>query len=186
MQLRNISNEHQRFVMSLAKDGDEIISTLSSKRAHLLHMVLGVVGEANEVDEVLTDYTLTPEQQYDKLADELGDVVFYLIGAAHEVEEPESSEWVVSHIEPMGTPRMLFKRSAELAEYSKKLVMYNREWDNAILRQLIANVYDEVVAIANSYGMSINFVTVVNKQKLSKRYAGGYSDERANNKADKR
>ena len=107
-------------VQALAKPGKAIIETMTPQQAHLLHMAVGVAGEAGELLDAIKKHVI-----YNKPIDlgnaieELGDLEFYMEG----------------------------------------------------LRQGLIVTREEVLA--------------KNTAKLSKRYAAGYSDKAAQERADK-
>lgn len=78
--------DYPQFVASLCKSGEKIIQDLSPSRAHLLHMAVGVSGEAGELLDVVKKSAI-----YDKpldvahLAEELGDIEFFLQGIYNEL-----------------------------------------------------------------------------------------------------
>lgn len=185
MQIDNIDGEYYHFVDYLCKDGDEIIESLTPNRAHLLHMVLGLVGEVNEVREVLTtNHRMLRHHEYmERLTDELGDVLFYTVGCAN-ITGVGCTDTLVTEL--TGSVSELATNVSAFAEYTKKLVMYSREWDEQQLQRHILNVYACIEAVGKRNGITTTEMITVNKRKLSTRYAGGYSDGKANNKLDKR
>lgn len=68
-------------VRELAKPGQEIIFSLTPARAHLLHMAVGVSGEAGELLDSVKKYVIYNKQlDLVNLIEELGDIEFYLEG----------------------------------------------------------------------------------------------------------
>jgi len=82
----NISLEHASLVQSLAKDPGDIRSELTRMNTHLMHMALGIAGEAGEVVDVIKKSVIygKPLDQ-EKLIEELGDLEFYLQGLRSEL-----------------------------------------------------------------------------------------------------
>jgi hypothetical protein len=70
---------HPQLVKQLAKPGEAILASLTPVKAHLLHMAVGVSGEAAELIEA---FSITPSGQVDRenLVEELGDLKFYIEG----------------------------------------------------------------------------------------------------------
>jgi NTP pyrophosphatase (non-canonical NTP hydrolase) len=68
-------------VASLVKPGENILVSLTPQKCHLLHMVLGIAGEAGELVDAVKKHVI-----YDKVLDlenvveECADVLFYLSG----------------------------------------------------------------------------------------------------------
>lgn len=73
--------DHANMVASLAKPGEQIAAEITGPEAHLLHMAVGVAGEAGELLDVIKRYAIY-RQGLDRahLIEELGDLEFYLEG----------------------------------------------------------------------------------------------------------
>lgn len=70
----------------LAKPGQDIINSLDSGQAHLLHMVMGVCGEAGELLDALKKHIIYGKQlDMSNVIEELGDIEFYLQGIRNEL-----------------------------------------------------------------------------------------------------
>jgi NTP pyrophosphatase (non-canonical NTP hydrolase) len=68
-------------VKSLAKDGSIIASELTGEDAHLMHMAIGVCGEAGELlDAIKKRVIYRKPLDLDNVREELGDIEFYLEG----------------------------------------------------------------------------------------------------------
>lgn len=73
--------EHHQMVQALAKPGGEIIKTLTPSTAHLLHMAVGVAGEAGELlDAVKKAAVYNKPLDRANVVEELGDLEFYMEG----------------------------------------------------------------------------------------------------------
>ncbi|MDD5385366.1 MAG: nucleoside triphosphate pyrophosphohydrolase family protein [Gallionella sp.] len=72
---------HSDMVRRLAKDGDLIAQQLTGHDAHLLHMVVGVSGEAGELlDAVKKVVIYRKPLDIVNVIEELGDLEFYMEG----------------------------------------------------------------------------------------------------------
>ena len=72
---------HPQLVANLAKPGEHIISALTPEKAHLLHMAVGVSGEAGELlDAVKKSVIYNKPLDMTNVVEELGDLEFYLEG----------------------------------------------------------------------------------------------------------
>lgn len=72
---------YSTMVKSLAKNGQAIIDDLDSSKAHLLHMAVGVSGEAGELlDAIKREAIYNKVLDIDNVIEELGDIEFYLEG----------------------------------------------------------------------------------------------------------
>lgn len=112
--------DYERWVMSKAKPGQDIVDRMTPYKAHLLHMAIGVAGESGELLDAVKKYVIynkPPDRE--NMIEELGDLEFYMAG----------------------------------------------------LRAALVLSRDEVIAH--------------NIAKLEKRYASGYSDKAAQERADK-
>ena len=68
-------------VNALAKPGADIIATLTPEKAHMLHMAVGISGEAGELlDAVKKSVIYNKELDRENVVEELGDLEFYLQG----------------------------------------------------------------------------------------------------------
>lgn len=73
--------EHHQLVQALAKPGADIVATLTPESAHLLHMAVGVSGEAGELlDAVKKAAIYVKPIDRENVIEELGDLEFYMEG----------------------------------------------------------------------------------------------------------
>jgi NTP pyrophosphatase (non-canonical NTP hydrolase) len=73
---------HAELVAALVKPGEQIKAEVTADELHLLHMLLGICGEAGELLDALKK-TIIYRKPLDKenVTEELGDLEFYLEGA---------------------------------------------------------------------------------------------------------
>lgn len=73
--------QYPAFVASRCKEGVQIQSQMSPEQAHLLHMALGVAGEAGEIVDAVKKAAIY-QKPLDRanVKEEIGDVLFYLQG----------------------------------------------------------------------------------------------------------
>ena len=77
----HIEAGHTKMVEDLVKDGNEIACGLSGRKAHLLHMALGVAGESGElVDAIKKHVIYGKDLDIENVIEELGDLEFYIKG----------------------------------------------------------------------------------------------------------
>ena len=77
---------HPELVQALAKPGLEILHSMSAKDAHLMHMAMGIAGEAGEIiDAVKKAVIYRKELDRENLIEELGDVQFFCEGIAQSI-----------------------------------------------------------------------------------------------------
>lgn len=73
--------EHPEMVKALAKSGAAIAEELTAANAHLIHMVLGISGEAGELLDAIKKVAIYNKPvDMQNVIEELGDIEFYLEG----------------------------------------------------------------------------------------------------------
>ncbi|NBQ47437.1 MAG: nucleotide pyrophosphohydrolase [Sphingobacteriia bacterium] len=84
-----MNKEYKNFVMSKVKSGTEIASNMSPDEAHLIHMAMGIAGEAGELLDCIKKHTMYKKPlDIKNLVEELGDLEFYMEGIRHAVAIP--------------------------------------------------------------------------------------------------
>ena len=72
---------YPELVAALVKPGADIVATLTAEDAHLLHMVVGIAGEAGELlDEIKKVVIHRKPIDRENVIEELGDLEFYMEG----------------------------------------------------------------------------------------------------------
>lgn len=83
--------DYERWVMSKAKDGGIIASNLTATNAHLIHMAIGISGEAGELlDAVKKAVIYNKPLDIDNVIEELGDLEFYMAGVRYAIDMQRS------------------------------------------------------------------------------------------------
>lgn len=73
--------DYADIVITLAKKGEVIVNELTGDDAHLLHMVVGISGEAGELlDAVKKSVIYRKPLDRENVIEELGDLEFYMEG----------------------------------------------------------------------------------------------------------
>jgi NTP pyrophosphatase (non-canonical NTP hydrolase) len=182
--------KHHEMVARLAKDGQEIISSLTPESANLWHMVAGLAGETGE----LLDAVLKPSVEpvlFDRvnLVEELGDIEFYLEGIRAPlgiVREVTSWPPLVS-ASPLLSAAKISVLGAEVLDQIKKMVIYLRELDREVLVSTMGRLEQYLQALRSFYSVTREETLEANIAKLKKRYEGlVYSDQQARDRADKK
>lgn len=84
--MSNTEQEFNKMVSNLVKSGDDILNELTPKQAHLVHMSMGVSGEAGELLDAIKKYTMyQKELDLVNVIEEIGDIYFYLQGIEAEL-----------------------------------------------------------------------------------------------------
>lgn len=87
----NLDMEFSDMVWSLAKPGEDIVKTLTPEKAHLLHMAVGIAGEAGELlDAIKKHVVYNKELDLKNVVEELGDLEFYMEGMRSKLAIPRS------------------------------------------------------------------------------------------------
>jgi len=77
---------HENMVRELTK-GSDVLAQMTPQKANLLHMVIGISGEAGEIVDVIKKHAVyNGELDIDHLIEELGDMEFFLEGLRQELK----------------------------------------------------------------------------------------------------
>lgn len=72
---------HEELVRKLMKSGDSIFEDITPSKLELIHMVMGISGEAGELLDAIKKYVIyNKELDYDNIIEELGDIEFFMEG----------------------------------------------------------------------------------------------------------
>ena len=72
---------HLALVNQTCKDGQSVIQDLNADRAHLIHMLMGIVGEAGELMDAIKKHTIYNKPlDRENVIEELGDIEWYMQG----------------------------------------------------------------------------------------------------------
>jgi NTP pyrophosphatase (non-canonical NTP hydrolase) len=78
---------YQQFVNAIVKPGHEILTQLTPTQAHILHMAVGVSGEAGELLDAVKKHCIYQKQiNLENVIEEAGDIIFYLTGLLNELD----------------------------------------------------------------------------------------------------
>ncbi len=73
--------KHNEMVAALAKPGADIIATLTPEKAHVIHMAVGISGEAGELLDAIKKHVIYNKPiDRENVIEELGDLEFYMEG----------------------------------------------------------------------------------------------------------
>mgnify|MGYP001562923263 CR=1 FL=1 len=144
---------------------------LSSIQFDVAHMLLGMNGEINELNDAL--------ESVDKVnqAEELADIAWYVSNYAsiRNLHLDESKALLVR-----GDYNGLVYQISTLTDIAKKWIIYNKEIDTTEEQKICQNI----LSILYHFDIEINFSKALqnNIDKLKKRYPEKYSDENAQNR----
>lgn len=73
--------QYSQFVNNLCKSGTDILCQLKSHEAHLVHMAMGVSGEAGELLDAIKKSTIYRKPlDKENVIEECGDILFFVQG----------------------------------------------------------------------------------------------------------
>jgi NTP pyrophosphatase (non-canonical NTP hydrolase) len=73
--------EYSEFVFKLKKPGEEILTTLTPMKCDLMHMAMGISGEAGELLDAVKKYIIYQKPlDLENVKEEIGDLNFFLEG----------------------------------------------------------------------------------------------------------
>lgn len=81
-----LEKKHAAMVAALIKPGEKILTDMLPSQAHLLHMAVGVAGEAGELLDCVKKYAIY-QKPLDRAnaVEELGDLEFFMQGIREEL-----------------------------------------------------------------------------------------------------
>lgn len=172
---------HAAMVKRLAKPGKAIQDSMSASQMHCLHMVIGVSGEAGELLEALmANYN-------DTAAEELGDIEFYMQGLRSELDidrdDTLGADPVGSRYTDPGVGIVI--EAAALLDSVKKFTVYQKSLDLSEVRKRLGHLEYYMARVRGDLDTPRKAILQGNIKKLSKRYAAGYTDKAAQERADK-
>lgn len=165
-----MNNEYIEFVKSRAKGGDAILLSLTPEKCHLLHMVWGIVGESLEL--------ITGNGTVKNQREELGDIEFYL----HGIQMVTEFNFIDLDDNRTFYQTDFLQDAEHLLDQTKKKLIYNKPVD------LVPAFVQYTLGLKAYYRqLGFNRADVINENmsKLLERYANGYSDKAAQERADK-
>lgn len=181
---------HPEMVAALVKPGADILSTLDPHKIDLIHMAVGIAGEAGEIIECVGRYEMTGEFDRANMVEELGDIEFYLEGfrQAIGIERFQTTDYFSEAIifVPMDSAATLAARTLSLLDLVKKVVIYNKTISVEEFIPALRFIECWMDVIRTGFGITRSETLSANIAKLSVRYAGlTYSDQAAQTRADK-
>lgn len=180
---------YSQFCAALAKPGAAIVAAMTPEKAHMLHMAVGLSGEAGEALSAINQH-IHFEKELDRvnLIEELGDLEFYAEGLRQACGLPVAAVGSSANPENYGFHGvMLSVDAADLLDAVKKHVIYNKPLDADLVEDKLLGLHFEMGCVRVLLGVSREEVIAANKQKLGVRYSSGsYSDKQAQDRADKK
>lgn len=189
--------KHNEMVKALAKGGEDIIAKLTPQSMHLLHMSVGMCGEASELLEAIHDRSDYNSVNRDNIIEELGDFEFYTEGLRQGLNVKREyvrsiGDFNYTSLRPFPFLYMkdmtidLTMLSGIILDQVKKVAMYCKTIDKDAVSKNLFEIEVCLEGIRDSFFVSHEDVIQGNTNKLGKRYEGfNYSDKQARDRADK-
>jgi NTP pyrophosphatase (non-canonical NTP hydrolase) len=77
----SLEKQHDALIEYTVKSGQAIMEELTTKQAHLIHMVMGIAGEAGELLDAVKKSTIYQRPiDMENIVEELGDLEYYMKG----------------------------------------------------------------------------------------------------------
>lgn len=77
---------YEQFVQSIVKSGHEILVQLTPLQASMMHMAVGISGEAGELLDAVKKHAIYQKPlDFANVKEEAGDILFYLTGLLNDV-----------------------------------------------------------------------------------------------------
>lgn len=191
IQSEDISEINYRgFVALKAKLGIDIMAQLTDQKAHMLHMAVGVAGEAAE---------LLASDGRENTLEECGDLEFFLEGLTINNNQFQT-QWneyslgtdrnainlICNPIQLIEAAHLIVIDSGEVLDAVKKYTIYNKPLDTEKLRSSWQLIHVRLETIYEYLRVTRVEILKMNADKLNKRYKAGYSDKEAQERADKK
>ena len=77
---------YEQFVQAIVKPGHDILVQLTPLQASMMHMAVGISGEAGELLDAIKKHSIYQKPlDFDNVKEEAGDILFYLTGLLNDV-----------------------------------------------------------------------------------------------------
>ena len=185
---------HSEMVTALAKSGAVIAAELTAGDANLLHMAVGISGEAAELLDAIQKAVLRDgELDGENVLEELGDLEFYTEGMRQELQVTRDECLAASMVEDLGdAPDLLTVAvdivvvSGDIMDSVKRATIYRKPLDIGKIAHELGRLDRHMRTICKYRQLSRQDCLDANIAKLGKRYEGlKYSDTAAQDRADK-
>lgn len=173
-------------VECLAKSGFLILESLSAKKCDLQHHATGIVTEAGELLDAITNHIINGKGiDVENIIEELGDLEFYLAGAKMNLSmEVDDNDYI--HQPIINAAISISIKAAEFMDSVKKYIYYEKALDMDRIGYELGCIHAQMTIVRNYINVTHDQTIEHNMQKLAKRYAGyKYSNQAAHDRADK-
>ena len=187
---------HPEMIAGLAKRGEEIINELTPVSIHLLHMAVGIAGEAGELCQAIYDKNNVINIDKENVIEELGDLEFYLEGLRQglqlarnqtvplDIKFPNTATGDIEVIKDNSI--MLNIEASILLDFIKKSTFYVKPVNVEKVIESLITINLLMLIIRDRFDITYEQTIEHNIAKLGERYQGHvYSNEQAIDRADK-
>lgn len=170
--------EFEKMVNTLLKPGGDILASLTAEKVNLLHNTIGLVGEVGEL-VAATDET--------NIEEELGDIEFYYTGLYSAIV---LENYLLVDTNTITRPKSMILRSmtiisTDILDNVKKHVVYNKPLDERKLVEQLGEFRKQLIYFYTCVGITRQQAIDACAAKLAVRYKNGYTDQAAQDRADK-
>ena len=184
---------HPVMVKALAKPGEEIAEKLTPETADLWHAATGVASETSEILEAVAAISANQTLDRENMVEELGDMEFYIEQARQNVglsRDDTLPGFVPSAATaPVSGAVMLAIAGGQFLDLVKKRVIYNKEIGKDAFKAALSKIEEAMAALRRATNITYEQTIAQNIYKLAEgpnaRYKHGYSDQAAQDRADK-
>jgi hypothetical protein len=183
--MKRLHDEHAHMVSVLAKSGADIFASLTSVNCHLLHMAVGISGEAGEVLECVCSPNGVDVAN---LVEELGDIEFYVEGLRQgaNLTRFETITAPIDGIIYESAGIHISVSASQILDLIKKTVIYNKPLNTAELISALSSLELAMQILRDNHTLIRDEILLANIAKLSVRYKSlTYNDSAAQTWADK-
>jgi NTP pyrophosphatase (non-canonical NTP hydrolase) len=135
-----LSTPYEQFVQSIIKPGHDILVQLTPVQASILHMAVGVSGEAGELLDAVKKHAVYQKPlDFDNVREEAGDILFYLTGLLNELGLT-LNECIEANVEKLS------KRYPE-RRYTNEAAIARADKEESMDRQVVLKDDDDLAGV---------------------------------------
>lgn len=187
---------HPEMVKGLAKDGQAVIDELTPVSAHLLHMAVGIAGEAGELCQAIYGHANINSIDKENIIEEFGDLEFYIEGLRQGLQLARNQtvpldinfpNTAASDITVVSDNAINLNIEASiLLDFIKKSAFYVKPVKIEKVIESLTTINLLMLIMRDRFELTYEQTIEHNIAKLGERYAGhNYSNEQAIDRADK-
>lgn len=183
---------HPVMVKALAKPGETIAKELTAVTADLWHAATGVAGETSEILEAAAAVSKDSPLDRENMIEELGDMEFYIEQARQNIGLSRADTmpgFVKTGASVMVAAVVLAIAGGKFLDLVKKAVVYQKAIEKSAFAKALAEVEAGMESLRMAANISYEQTIAGNIYKLAEgpnaRYKDGYSDQAAQDRADK-